>query len=264
MATAGLLSLSARSSAQITFSSRTYALKNPASLMVSGDFNGDGRPDLAVLSPLGGTVSILLANADGTFSTATDFPAITPPGGSFEGIAVGDVNGDGKLDLIVGDPVNSAGASVNVLLGNGDGTFGAAIVTVLNFLVQADTFIGVADFNGDKKLDVAMFGYDGNALGPLALLGKGDGTFTPDTITPVGFAPGGAVVADVNGDGKPDLVATNSDVNGFLLEVFLGHGDGTFQAPLSEPAPGAGIALGDFNKDGKIDLALFASQAEEC
>lgn len=233
--------------------------------MVSGDFNGDGRPDLAVLSLTGGTVSILLANADGTFSAATDFPAITPPGGSFQGIAVGDVNGDGKLDLIVGDALNAAGPSVNVLLGNGDGTFQPAVVTVLNFLVQADTFVGVADMNGDKKLDVVIFGYDGKtAIGPLALLGKGDGTFTPSTVTPVGFEPSGAVVADVNGDGKPDLVATNVDVSGFVLDVFLGDGMGNFKSPVSEPGAGAGIAVSDFNHDGKIDLTLFASQGEEC
>lgn len=265
IATTGLSLLSARSSGQVTFSSQTYALKNPASLMVSGDFNGDGRPDLAVLSLTGGTVSILLANADGTFSAATDFPAITPPGGSFQGIAVGDVNGDGKLDLIVGDALNAAGPSVNVLLGNGDGTFQPAVVTVLNFLVQADTFVGVADMNGDKKLDVVIFGYDGKtAIGPLALLGKGDGTFTPSTVTPVGFEPSGAVVADVNGDGKPDLVATNVDVSGFVLDVFLGDGMGNFKSPVSEPGAGAGIAVSDFNHDGKIDLTLFASQGEEC
>src|SRR5579862_2836685 len=125
---------------QATFSSQTYPLTQVPSQVVTGDFNGDGRPDVAVMSVTGGTVSILLANADGTLSVARDSPAITPAYSCvlcsfFPGIAVGDVNGDGKLDLVLADSYNPAGPSINVLLGNGDGTFGPAISTVMNFLV---------------------------------------------------------------------------------------------------------------------------------
>ena len=272
-----IVGTSIASNAQVTFSSQTYALAHTPFQVVAGDFNGDDRPDVAVMSIAGGTVSILLANADGTFSAAHDFPAITPQFSCllcsyFPGIAVGDVNGDGKLDLVLADSYNPAGPSINVLLGNGDGTFGPAISTVMSFLVfpgQADRFIGVADFNGDNKLDVALFGYDGNTFGPFAMLGNGDGTFTPGVITPAAeFGPGASVVADVNGDGKPDIVIA-SIASGFvgILAVFLGNGDGTFksgQQVQEETSWSFTLAAGDFNHDGKIDLASASYQNYNC
>jgi hypothetical protein len=129
--------------AQVTFSTQAYPIKQAPYQVTTGDFNGDGKPDVAVLSLAGGTVSILLNNGDGTFASAVDFPAITPQvfiGLSFRGIAVGDINGDNKLDLIATNP----GASVNVLLGRGDGTFQPPIST----LASAGEFIGsLGDFN---------------------------------------------------------------------------------------------------------------------
>jgi hypothetical protein len=258
-----VFSLTVAAQGQVIFSSQTYPLTQTPFQVVTGDFNGDGKPDVAVLSTIGGTISILLANADGTFSPARDFPAISPQnfssfsGSSFQGIAVGDVNGDGKLDLVTADPANPAGPSLNVLLGNGDGTFEPATVTELDFLVQVDFFIGVADFNGDKKSDVVVIGYDGTSMvGPFVLLGNGDGTFSRGVVMPVGFAPSGFVVADVNGDGKPDLVFCT----GSVLDVFLGNGDGTFQSAISEPGPEGALVAGDFNHDGKLDLVETSFQ----
>ena len=301
--------------AQVSFSPQTYALKNLPFQVVSGDFNGDARPDVAVLSIYAGTVSILLTNADGTLSAARDFPAITPQASApavredqqgsgmkgsrveglsepegrdqavsqsslpavpvsnssccqyFDGMVVADVNGDGKLDLVVADPNNPTGPSINVLLGNGDGTFESAIVTVLTNLVQADAFFGVADFNGDKKLDVAVFVSAGNTYGPLVLLGNGDGTFTPSVMTPAVVSPIAGVVADVNGDGKPDIVMSTLSGSAGGLTVFLGNGDGTFkpgQQVREETSWRFTLVAGDFNHDGKIDLASASYQWYHC
>ena len=265
-------SVTAAAQGQVTFSSQTYPLTQTPFQVVTGDFNGDGRPDVAVMSVTAGTVSILLANADGTLSAAHDFPAITPQFSCvlcsfFPGIAVGDVNGDGKLDLVLADSYNPAGPSINVLLGNGDGTFGSAISTVINSVIAADAFLGVADFNGDKKLDVAVFISAGDSNGPIAFLGNGDGTFTPSIMTPAGLSPVASVVADVNGDGTPDIVISTYNPGGGSLVVFLGNGDGTFRtgSQMSEQAPWSATLLpGDFNNDGDIDLASASPQAYDC
>jgi hypothetical protein len=302
--------------AQVSFSPQTYALKNQPFQVVSGDFNGDARPDVAVLSTAAGTVSILLTSADGTLSAARDFPAITPPASGpvghedqegsrikgsrveglsepegrdqavsqaslpavpvsnssccqyFDGMVVADVNGDGKLDLVVADPNNPTGPSINVLLGNGDGTFGPPIITAMNFLVQVSAFFGVADFNGDNKLDVALCGYDGNASGPFTMLGNGDGTFTPGVINFSGVCgPIAGVVADVNGDGKPDIVMSTLSGSAGGLTVFLGNGDGTFkpgQQVQEETSWSFTLVAGDFNHDGRIDLASASYQWYHC
>jgi hypothetical protein len=211
--------------------------------IVVGDFNGDGKSDVAVtnqrrMAGIPYTVSVGLGNGDGTFTAAPNAFEINAPAD----IATGDFNGDGKLDVVVAD---SGSDLVRVLLGNGDGTFSQSASPLT--IVMA-TGIAVADFNGDGKPDLVITSYGNVGV----WLGNGDGTFT---ATPSANLPVGSVaVGDFNNDGKPDLAITTSNST---INLLLGKGDGTFTAALSQSTnvvPGS-IALGDFNGDGLPDLA---------
>jgi hypothetical protein len=220
------------------------------------DLNADGRPDLiganSVVVHEQGRASlinkgeVLLGNGDGTFQA----PRAT--GGDWIQL-VADVSGDGRPDLIGGDSVTGSG---EVLLGNGDGTFQAPRPTGGGGIAE------VADVNGDGRPDLTgnattvltVVGLDGSlstalGVGPGEVqLGNGDGTFQAPRPTGGG---GIAKVADVNGDGRPDLV--DSHLVTLSVVVLLGNGDGTFQAP--RPTGGSGIAeVADVNGDGRPDL----------
>ena len=215
-----------------------------------GDFNGDGKADLAALNYNSNTVSVLLGNGDGTFQTAMTFGVGAYP----SSVTVGDLNGDHKLDLIV---PNSGSDNVSVLLGNGDGTFQAAIDSNTGFSPVSAT---VADFNGDGKADLAVSDFHtstGNVGNTVSvLLGNGDGTFQAASSLVVGSGPWDVVSGDFNGDGKADLAVMNNRDD--TVSVLLGNGDGTFQAAQND-AVGDGpesLAIGDFNEDRKPDLAV--------
>jgi hypothetical protein len=220
----------------------------PTSVAV-GDFNGDGKLDLAVANELSNNVSILLGNGDGTFQAAVNYGA----GSTLFAVAVGDFNGDGKLDLAVADAVSDY---VSVLLGNGDGTFKTAVQYVAGLEPIA---VAVADFNGDGKLDLAVANDEGNSVS--ILLGKGNGTFQAAVNYGTG-TPGSVAVGDFNGDGKLDLVVVggvNSD-NVSVVALLLGNGDGTFQAAVNYgTGADTSVAVGDFNGDGRLDRAFPAS-----
>jgi hypothetical protein len=216
-----------------------------------GDFNRDGIADLVLANHGSNDVSVLLGNGDGTFQAAVNYPA----GPSPSGVAVGDFNGDGIPDLAVANYLGTG--TVSVLLGKGDGTFQAP---QMNSLGDGPFFVAVGDFNGDGITDLAvvMYGFtnDGNTV--AILLGNGDGTFQAAKSYNVGLEPFQAAVRDFNGDGYPDLVLANYINNG-TVNVLLGNGDGTFQAPQPYSAGGSGpssVAVGDFNGDGKPDLAV--------
>jgi hypothetical protein len=231
-----------------------------------GDFNGDRTPDLVTMSSSG--FSVFPVRGDGTFQ-APIFTSI--PAGVPTAMAPGDYNGDGKFDLLVGFiteqfPTNIF--SVQLLLGQGDGTFqptGAILVAAAN------PFAAVAkDLNGDGKLDAVVLstGPDlfRNDISVSVFLGNGNGTFRPTMTFSTHRTLHSIIVHDFNRDGKPDLAASadNRSGNGAVV-LWLGKGDGTFQQaveyPLIHPLLGLGsygvnsLASGDFNGDGKPDLA---------
>jgi hypothetical protein len=176
------------------------------------DVNHDGKLDLVLAGAgnLGGQVSIMLGNGDGTFQPAVVYASGVSQGGWASSVAVADLIGDGKLDIVVTEYAES---NVGVLLGNGDGTFQSA--TLFGTGATNAWSVAVADVNGDGKPDVLVANNcdpDGCTYGTAAvLLGNGDGTLE----APVTFGqPGGAfgiAVKDVNGDGRPDLAIANAN-----------------------------------------------------
>jgi trimeric autotransporter adhesin len=238
----------------------------PDSIAV-GDFNQDGKLDLAVLnSALNAVVTILLGNGDGTFTASSASPE---PGQSPGILAVGDFNGDGIPDLAVtntGEPF-IGDWSVVILLGNGDGTFTNVSSPISSGPFTSPSSVAIGDFNGDGIQDLAVGVYRRDQAGILMiLLGKGDGTFTAASASPeLGCSPSSIAVEDFNGDGIPDLAVANignAGCPGGSGDVLLGNGDGTFTAASALPVSGnvffSGftIAVGDFNGDGKPDLAV--------
>jgi hypothetical protein len=223
---------------------------SPASIAV-GDFNGDGRDDMAAVNQtLAGTVSVLISNPDGSFQPGVSYPAGTSP----VDVTAGDLNGDGKLDLVV------VGAAVDVLLGNGDGTFAAPVA----YAASAPHSVKVGDFNNDGKLDVATVSgsFAGGGLASV-FLGNGDGTLQPRIDTTLPGNNINLVVGDYNHDGNLDLATSNTTSVG-TISVLKGHGDGTFGPPANYYAFTAPVYLaeGDFNHDGYEDFVVPNSYAQ--
>jgi hypothetical protein len=212
--------------------------------LVTGDFNGDGIPDLAVANGTG-VVSIMLGNTDGSFQAPLS-PANTV-GTNPKSIVLGDFNGDGFADLAV---ANFGSNSVSILLGKGDGTFQPAA----NYNVGASPLaLARGDFNGDGILDLVVANsVDGTVT---VLTGGVGGTFTVGGSYPAGSGPNSIVASDFNGDGLLDLAIGNS---GGGVSLLLGGGNGTFQSPLSYSAATTpiGLASADFDGDGTSDLAV--------
>jgi Bacterial Ig-like domain (group 3)/FG-GAP-like repeat len=251
---------------------RTYGSGGHNSYMIAAeDMNGDGNIDLAIASSCTstcetGVVGVLLGNGDGTFQTVRTFSS-----GAYGAmaIAVADVNGDRKPDLLVANYCyGKCHGSASVLLGNGDGTFqGAQIYDSGGFFGWSIT---VEDVNRDGKPDLLVSDLlvsDKNRVHGLVgvLLGNGDGTFqTVRTFSSGGFQPYSIAVGDVNGDGKPDLLMGNyclseNSCPGGGAGVLLGNGDGTFQTAQrygSGDGSAVSIAVGDVNGDGKPDLLV--------
>lgn len=234
----------------LTFQSlKTYPTGNFTASVVLADVNLDGRPDLVVVNTEGGnagtgSISILLGNGDGTFQAAVDYAT----GNSPTTAAVGDLNGDGKPDIVV---ANSGENDVSILTGNGDGTFQAPVAVAAGSLPNG---VLVADFNGDGKADIAVANGASNDLS--ILIGNGDGTFQPPVNYAVGNGPIYVAAGDLNGDGKLDLAVANHFGNS--VSVLLGNGDGTFQTAttyITLAAP-TSLVLTDFNSDGRLDVVV--------
>lgn len=245
-----------------TASSRSIAGRIPAGL-AAADFDSDGNLDLAFADAGFGNqggITILLGDGHGNFNEKSGYVAGPQP----FAVVVGDFNGDGKPDVAVtnrpGEGLTQPG-NVSVFLGKGDGTFTAgAIIPVAGAPQYGPYSMVAADLNGDGKVDLAFTiakeSTAGSGVG--VLLGNGDGTFQ-STVT-YGAASANLNVADLNGDGIPDL-ALSAAPGAPGVGVLLGYGDGSFQSeaviPTNDTGSGAigPMAAADFNHDGKIDLA---------
>jgi hypothetical protein len=216
--------------------------------IATGDFNGDGVPDLAVGGYDGGSgsVTIMLGKGSGLF---------TPPPPHYQVlakpvvVAAGDLNGDGKADLAVADQDSNA---VSILLNDGAGGFRAKVDYAV---LEQPSYLALGDFNGDGKPDLVVT--DTASYAFSILFGNGDGTFRPSVNYGLGLKPESIVVADFNGDRKMDL-AIGTGVPDKII-VLLGNGDGTFQPQVDYAVPygAAYLAVADFNGDGILDLAAI-------
>jgi Bacterial Ig-like domain (group 3)/FG-GAP-like repeat len=250
--------------------------------MATADLNGDGISDV-VTANFDGTVGVLLGNGNGTFKNVVSYSGV---GNNAVSILIADVNGDHKPDVIVGNMSCSgiAQTCVTVMLGNGDGTFKPATgygsggnIEIWGGLIYLSMAVG--DLNHDGKPDIVVanqcFSSTNCANGSVGvLLGNGDGTFQPlETYSSGAFLAGDVVIADLNNDGRPDLIVTNcaklgsADCSGHQqigngqVAVLVGNGDGTFQAAKtysSGATQGAWsqVVVADVNKDGIPDLLV--------
>jgi hypothetical protein len=220
------------------------------------DVNADGFPDLVVAEKTGKKVSVLLGNGNGTFQAAL----LNTAGNSPRAVAVGDLNGDGKMDLVVAN--GNVDNNIGVLLGNGNGTFAAMVTYATD---TEPNGVALADVNGDGILDIVTANYAGRTAS--VLLGNGNGTFQAAVNYVVGVTTAGHIedcfdvaVADLNADGKQDIVISN--FRSSTMGVLLGNGDGTFQGVQTYAVAGSTVnslkrfALADLNGDGKLDVAV--------
>jgi hypothetical protein len=220
--------------------------------MALGDLNGDGKLDVATVTYMGytnyaGTVSVRLGNGDGSFAAATGYRVGVDP----DSAALGDVNGDGKLDIVVANQGGDGYQSISLLLGQGDGTFGTDQRLSSEY---GPRWIALADLNGDGKLDI--FTRD-EVASPSVYLGNGDGTFAT-RLSSTFDAVYLAALADVDGDGKVDVVAAA----GSTIEVQFGQGDGNPGLKIAYAVGTAGFALGDLDGDGLLDIVATKPGAD--
>jgi uncharacterized protein (TIGR03437 family) len=209
--------------------------------LVTADFNGDGKADIAYIGYIYGlqsySLTVSLGNGDGTFKPEVTVAYYSDTAITCCGAA--DVDGDGKVDLILTDAQSN---SILVYPGNGDGTFRAPVRTPLGNKGSVG-FVTIADVNHDGKPDILM--------GTFVFLGNGDGTFRLHYMLDGGIAQ----IADFNHDGNADVILVLASGQ---LAICLGHGDGTFGQDLTiaTPFPSQNIIAGDFNGDGEIALAM--------
>ncbi len=222
-----------------TFSQQTFIPRGGdyGGPSVAADFTGNGKLDLLYSSCAQGSCNLLYLSGNGKGGFGNSH-YIDPVQNFYGDVAVGDFNGDGKLDFVISGP------PLFIFLGQGDGTFKPP--TTMSDITSPDVS-QAADLNGDGKLDLIV--------GPCVLLGNGDGTFNAN-CNGTNENEGELTLADFNGDGKLDIATTLGGSQEFTgqIEVQLGNGDGTFQPAFPVGGNTYKSAIGDFNGDGKLDF----------
>jgi hypothetical protein len=210
-----------------------------------GDFNGDNIPDLAVTSLSDGHVNVFLGAGDGTFLPRQAYDAGSTP----ENLAVGNFDGDGNLDLAV---TTYNPSTLVILDGSGTGSF----ELLHTYPCDYARAVTVGKFDASGNLDIALANEYTNAVS--VFLGSGDGSFQAPRSYSVGGLPYAVAVGDFYNHNVADLITANEAGGG--LSLLRGNGDGTFQPAVNVPVPAGGnptsLALGDFNGDGNLDVAV--------
>ncbi|HTU51809.1 MAG TPA: FG-GAP-like repeat-containing protein [Acidobacteriaceae bacterium] len=248
---------------------RSFAAYNPisngygnfADSVAAGDFNRDGNLDVAVSYLQDNDVQVLFGNGAGSFSSSATYPVGNQP----YFIASGDLNGDGYPDLVVTNTnVNGATGTISVLLNNKNGTFASAATYTVG---KQPYQVAIGDVNGDGYPDLAVTNYGANTV--TILFGSANGTFTvqPTTLATCGD-PYGVAIGDFKHNGFPSVAVTCYSTS--QLEIFPNNGNGTFGTPYIytvydsysslTPNPES-LVVGDFNRDGKLDIVVGNSNA---
>jgi hypothetical protein len=248
---------------------RTLAVGLHPYSLAAADINGDGKPDVVVANRgyigsnsmgTAGTLSVLLGNGNGTFQTQRTFSVGQDYPNS---VAVADINGDGKPDLVVNDTFNFDSSytglvridHLRLLLGNGNGTFQAQ-QTFFALDPGAIVTPAVSNVNGDGKPDLVFLQSTGSGALLDVLLGNGNGTFQATRTFDLAGASGSLSVGDVSGDGIPDAIIASYNT----VSILLGNGNGTFQSARTFAANGFNSsAIADINGDGISDLTIQTS-----